>query len=128
MPILRLPFFARIYYNDYFSIHLNDGKRVWKAIEQINRTTPQKRLAINKIVLNDIELTNQTSIANAFNNYFANIGSDLASAFPSVDNSAYEWMSSHFTPAWLAQLVERRTAEREVEGSCPRPEQHSGSY
>ena len=32
------------------------------------------------------------------------------------------------TAAWLAQLVERRTAVREVEGSSPRPEQHSGSY
>ena len=29
---------------------------------------------------------------------------------------------------WLAQLVERRTAVREVEGSSPRPDQHSGSY
>ena len=31
------------------------------------------------------------------------------------------------TAAWLAPLVERRTAVREVEGSSPRPDQHSGS-
>ena len=31
------------------------------------------------------------------------------------------------TAAWLAQLVERQTAVREVEGSSPRPDQHSGS-
>ena len=30
-------------------------------------------------------------------------------------------------PAWLAQLVERQSAVREVEGSSPRPDQHSGS-
>ena len=30
--------------------------------------------------------------------------------------------------AWLAQLVERQSAVREVEGSSPRPDQHSGSY
>ena len=42
--------------------------------------------------MNDIEITDPTSIANAFNNYFANIGSDLTSAIPSVDNPAYEWM------------------------------------
>ena len=51
------------------------------------------RQAINRVVLNDIEITDPTSIANAFNNYFANIGSDLASAIPNVNNSAYEWMS-----------------------------------
>ena len=27
--------------------------------------------------------------------------------------------------AWLTQLVERQSAVREVEGSSPRPEQHS---
>ena len=31
------------------------------------------------------------------------------------------------TAAWLAQLVERQSAVREVEGSSPRPDQHSES-
>ena len=35
---------------------------------------------------------------------------------------------SHYTyVTWLAQLVERQSAVREVEGSCPRPDEHSGS-
>jgi len=32
-----------------------------------------------------------------------------------------------FTAAWVAQLVGRQSAVREVEGSSPRPDQHSGS-
>ena len=55
---------------------------------QIIQWTAQLKLAINKIVLNDTELTDQTSIANAFNDYFANIGNELASVIPSVDNTA----------------------------------------
>ena len=35
----------RIYYNNYFSIHLNDGMRIWKGIKQIIRTTKQERQA-----------------------------------------------------------------------------------
>ena len=35
--------------------------------------------------------------------------------------------SSRLTAAWLAQLVECQSAVREVEGSSPRPDQHSGS-
>ena len=31
------------------------------------------------------------------------------------------------TAAWIAQLVEHQSAVREVEGSSPRPDQHSGS-
>ena len=33
----------------------------------------------------------------------------------------------HSTATWLAQLVERQSAVREVEGSSPRLDQHSGS-
>ena len=33
----------------------------------------------------------------------------------------------YLTAAWLAQLVGRQSAVREVEGSSPRPDQHSGS-
>ena len=47
------------------------GKRIWKGIKQIIRSTLQERQPINKIILNDVKLTDQTSIANAFNNYFA---------------------------------------------------------
>ena len=67
---------------------MNNGKRIWKGINK-----SQERQAINRVVLDDIEITDPTSIASAFNNYFANIGSDLASAIPNVVNSAYEWMS-----------------------------------
>ena len=39
------------------------------------------------------------------------------------------WLYQFFfgTATWLAQLVERQSAVREVEGSSPRPDQHSGS-
>ena len=33
----------------------------------------------------------------------------------------------HLTTDWLAQLVEQQTTVREVYGSSPEPDQHSGS-
>ena len=36
------------------------------------------------------------------------------------------WKKADLTAAWLAQLVERQSAVREVEGSSPRRDQHSG--
>ena len=100
----------RKYYNDYFSIHLNDGK----GIKQIIRTTSQERQAISKVVLNDIEITDPTSIANAFNNYFANIGSALASAIPSVINSAYEWMSPPPRDSFFLSPITHEEIETEI--------------
>ena len=46
----------------------------------------------------------------------------LSSFFPE-----YYFYKLCLAAAWLAQLVERRSAVREVEGSSPRPDQHSGS-
>ena len=46
---------------------------------------------------------------------------------PTEASTPYHRGEEHETAAWLAQLVEHRTAVREVEGSSPRPDQHSGS-
>ena len=51
------------------------GREVSKLFNELLR---EKKLAIDKVVLNDTELTDQTSIANTFNDYFAKIGNDLA--------------------------------------------------
>jgi len=39
----------------------------------------------------------------------------------------FDFATTGQTAAWLAQLVGRQSAVREVEGSSPRPDQHSGS-
>ena len=93
---------------------MNDGKRIWKGIKQIIRTTSQERQAINRVVLNDIEITDPTSIVNAFNNYFPNIGSDLASAIPSVVNSAYEWMSPPPRDSFFLSPITPEEIETEI--------------
>jgi len=41
-----------------------------------------------------IELTGQKSVANTFNSFFANTGSDLASAIHCVNKTAHQYMSS----------------------------------
>ena len=43
-----------------------------------------------------------------------------------VANVLFSNMVSSIGRAWLAQLVERQSAVREVKGSSPRPDQHSG--
>ena len=45
----------------------------------------------------------------------------------SKQQSYSKLFNENLTATWLAQLVERQSAVREVEGSSPRPDQHSGS-
>ena len=61
---------------------MNNGKGTWKGIKQILQSIPQEKLTIKKFVLNGTKLIDQTSTANAFNDYFANVSNYLAIAIP----------------------------------------------
>ena len=43
---------------------------------------------------NDIEITDSKKIADAFNNYFANIGNNIANSVPSVETSYLHFMKT----------------------------------
>ena len=83
----------RSYYNNFFSIHVNNGKRIWQGIKQIVQINPQVNQSISKIVLENCEITDPKAKANAFNNYFANIGGNLASSIPGASKTVNEFMA-----------------------------------
>ena len=82
----------RSYYKNFFSIHINNGKRIWQGIKKIVQINPQVNQSIGKIVLENCEITDPKAMANAFNNYFANIGGNLASSIPGASKTANEFM------------------------------------
>ena len=43
------------YYNNFFSIHVNNGKRIWQGIKQIIQINPQVNQLISKIVLENCD-------------------------------------------------------------------------
>ena len=47
---------------------------------------------ISKIVWENCEITDPKALANTFNNYFANIGGNLASSIPSATKTASEFV------------------------------------
>lgn len=81
------------YNNNFFSVHENNGKRIWYGIKQIVKVKTHINQPVNKIVVDNCEIIDQESIANAFNEFFANIGSNLASSIPSATQTAREFMS-----------------------------------
>ena len=83
----------RNYYNKFFSVHENNGKRIWYGIKQIIHVKTHVNQHVNKIVINNCGIVDQESIANVLNEFFANMGSNLASSIPSVTHTAREFMS-----------------------------------
>ena len=66
-----------------------NGKRIWQGIKQIVHINPQVNQSVSKIALENCEMTDPKSIADVFKNYFANIGSNLASSIPTATKTCF---------------------------------------
>jgi hypothetical protein len=68
----------REYYLEKFDKEQNNIKKTWSILKDVINTK-KKQQCSKSFTHNGIEYTNPKQIADKFNNYFANIGSDLAS-------------------------------------------------
>lgn len=82
------------YYNDYFNVNISDSKRVWKGIRQLIILKPRIISRPTKLLIDNCEVCEPKSIANAFNNYFANIGNNLAGNIPKVNKCPSDYLTS----------------------------------
>ena len=79
----------RLYYEGKFQSSLGNSKNTWNCIKSVinksnlNKNSPKCLLVNDKITNTPIE------IADAFNNFFASVGLNLASSFPKVSENNY---------------------------------------
>ena len=69
----------------------------------------------SKILTNNTELTDCKSIANAFNDFFANIGHNLASKIPSVNTSSMSFMPSKQDNSIFLNPISSKEIEEEID-------------
>ena len=67
---------------------------MWKGINQIISFKPQSSKKFVKIVENNQEISNPLSVANTFNRYFANIGSEVSNLIPNEKNSPLDYLNT----------------------------------
>ena len=104
----------RNYYNKFFSVHVNNDKRIWYGIKQIVQVKTHVNQHVNKIVIDNHEIVDQQSIANVFNDFFANIGSNLASSIPSVTHNTGEFMTPPICDSLFLSPVTANEIELEI--------------
>ena len=59
----------------------NQGSAInmWKTVRSIlNSNKPKKKCSINKLIIEEEELTEKFDITNSFNNFFCTVGEKLA--------------------------------------------------
>jgi hypothetical protein len=75
------------YYNSYFSNNVGRTKETWKGINSI-LSKAKGSIKIPKIVVNGTKISDPKAISNAFNEYFTEIGPNLAAQIPTNASSA----------------------------------------
>ena len=101
------------YYNQYFLDDIKDSKRVWNDIKQIIHFKPKTSHKAVKIINENIEMTNPYMIANAFNNYFASVGNNLANEIPNLGKSPLDYLKSSSPDSFFISPI--TSAEIEIE-------------
>ena len=67
-------------------MHQNNSKKTWEVIkEAIGRTKLKSNDFPRKLLINKNEIYDRDTIANSFNDYFVNVGSNLAGKIPSSE-------------------------------------------
>lgn len=100
------------YYQTYFSSNINRSKEIWKGIKQLVSLKKSNMNFPSKIKQGNVTLTDKNQIANAFNIYFANIGSKLAQSIPNT-NISFE----HYLPSSIQEsFFIRPTSPMEIQG------------
>ena len=84
----------RKYYSDYFLNNRNDSKKTWKGIKEIINTKNKGLHSPSTLQYNNEVITDTKTIANAFNEFFANVGRHLASAIPTVNELPQEYITA----------------------------------
>ena len=98
---------------------------MWNGIKQIIHFKSPTNQRVVKIIKKDNAITDSHMIANAFNDYFANIGKDLANSIPTVQKSPFEYLkdppcdSFCIFPTTVNEIEAEITKLKVGKASCP---------
>ena len=73
---------------------MSDSKKVWKGIRQLVNLKSRSGSTPTKLLVEDVEINDPKSMADAFNNFFANIGNNLTKNIPSVNKSPLQYLTA----------------------------------
>ena len=86
----------KLYYNNVIDNNKSDPQKTWRVINEILSQKHQKNNNIPSQIMDENNHTyaNPIAISNAFNSYFARVGSTLASKIPAPSSKANRKMNS----------------------------------
>ena len=82
------------YYTNYFNLNHGNPKQIWTGIKRIITHKTKCSYVPSKIRNNNTDITDPKAIADAFNNYFSNVGWNLANSVPNTENTPQQYLNN----------------------------------
>jgi len=99
------------YYTNLLITENGSQQQIWKVYaELVGRKNKKKSQDIKNLLIDGKKITGDTNIANAFNTYFANIGSELANSFPKNNAFSKYLNEQHANTMFLSPVTEAELA------------------
>ena len=96
------------FYAEKFAFYKHNIKKTWSLINSLITNNDNKTKLHDKFIINDTPTTDETVITDAFNNYFTDLGSNLASKITDLGESYKDFLprtvSSIFTFSFCTPL------------------------
>jgi len=107
------------YFIKYFNENQSNIKNIWCGIRQLISKKSKGSCVPSKLVVDGNDITNSRDIADAFNNFFTNIGNRLAQDIPTVDKSPRSFMRNFTSNSFYLQQVTAKEISEEIEKLNP---------
>ena len=101
----------KAHYHQLLHNSKNNLKQTWKVMKDLIGM-PSKASASNSFSINGNIVTNKQEIADCFNEYFTNIGSELASKIPPSDTDPSSYLSGNYRESlFLSPVTETEVSD-----------------
>ena len=102
------------YYSSYFLRNKDNIKGVWKGIKELIRTKNSNNHMPTTLKIGNSKVTNRQSIVNAFNDYFGNIGPNVAKTIPVANTTPFHYMPNPLCKSFALFPVTRHEITDEI--------------
>ena len=83
----------RLYFTNNLELHKHDMKKTWKLINDLNSRHCRTSSYIKEVKIDDQIVNSPNQMAETFNTYFSNVGSNLSDEIPSsVDSNPEDYL------------------------------------
>ena len=90
------------YYSKYFEDCKSNMKKTWKGIKELINTSNKQPTKIDELKTNDNNIVNDNLLlANTFNNFFVNVGSEVNKSIPNTNVSPSSYLNNRVESNFL---------------------------